>query len=92
MSSYRGTFNNNYVGFETRKFQAEESIYSLREALKEFLEYVKDSDDEFMPKEKIKLVVGDFLAENGIEPINIVAEDELLLQDKWNKSVEAWNE
>ena len=92
MSSYRGTFNNNYVGFETRKFQAEESIYSLREALKEFLEYVKDPDDEFMPKEKIKLVVGDFLAENGIEPINIVAEDELLLQDKWNKSVEAWNE
>lgn len=82
--------NTNYVGFETRKFRAEESNHSLREALNEFLEYVKDSDDEFMPKEKIELVVGYFLAENGIEPTNVVAEDELLLQEKWNKSVEAW--
>ena len=78
--------NTNYVGFETRKFRAEESNYSLREALKEFLEYVKDSDDEFMPKEKIKLVVEDFLAENEIEPMNVVAEDEILLLEKWSKS------
>ena len=92
MSSYRGTFNNNYVGFETRKFQAEESIYSLREALKEFLEYVENSDDELMPKEKIKLVVGDFFAENGIEPINVVAEDEVLLLDKWSKSCNTFAE
>lgn len=83
--------NTNYVGFETSKFRAEKSEYSLREALKEFLEYVKDSDDKFMPKEKIKLVVADFLAENDVESINVIAEDELLLQDKWNKSVEGWN-
>lgn len=78
--------NKNYIGFETRKFQAEESIYSIREIMKEFLEYVKDSDDEFMPKEKIKLVVEDFLAENEIEPMNVVAEDEILLLEKWSKS------
>ena len=82
--------NTNYVGFETSKFRAEKSEYSLREALKEFLEYVKDSDDEFMPKEKIELVVGDFLAENGIEPTNVVAEDEMLMLDKWDKSVSQW--
>lgn len=82
--------NKSYVGFETRKFRGEESNYSLREALKEFLEYVEDSDDKFMPKEKIKLVVSDFLAENEIEPYNVVAEDELLLLDKWSKSVEEW--
>ena len=74
--------NKNYVGFETRKFRAEESNYSLREALKESMEYVENSNDEFMPKEKIALVVGDFLAENDVEPMNVVAEDELLLQEK----------
>lgn len=79
--------NKNYVGFETRKFREEKSEYSIREIMKEFFEYVRESDDKFMPKEKIKLVIEDFLAENDIEPINVVAEDELLLLERWNKSV-----
>ena len=82
-----GTVRTNYTGYEKRRMENIEEDYTILDVMELFLDYVSDSDDEFMPKEKIKLVVSDFLSDQNIPTTKLVNEDELEMLEAWNKSV-----
>ena len=82
-----GTKNTNYVGYEKRRMENMEEDYTILDVMALFLDYVSESDDEYMPKEKIKLVVSDFLSDQNIPTTKLVNEDELEMLEMWNKSV-----
>ena len=82
-----GTKNTNYVGYEKRCMENMEEDYTILDVMALFLDYVSESDDEYMPKEKIKLVVSDFLSDQNIPTTKLVNEDELEMLEMWNKSV-----
>lgn len=82
-----GTKNTNYVGYEKRRMENMEEDHSILDVMELFLDYVSELDDEYLPKEKIKLVVSDFLSDQNIPTTKLVNEDELEMLEKWNKSV-----
>ena len=61
--------------------------YTIFDVMELFLDFVKNSGDVYMPKEKIKMVIKDFLSEQDIPLFNELAEDETLMLEKWTKAV-----
>lgn len=82
--------NKPYIGFYKKKIENEEKEFTIREIMEEFMGYVLKSDDSYMPKEKIKVIISDYLGDNGINPLEWVKEDEQSMLEKWNKAVLDW--
>lgn len=76
--------NKNYVGYEFHRLKNDETL-PISEVMEMFLEFVKEYEPQVY--EKSRIMVSDFLSDNGIPARNVLAEDEILMLDKWIKSV-----
>jgi len=76
-----------YVGYTKRLVDKMREDYTIFDVMELFLDFVKNSGDVYMPKEKIKMVIKDFLSEQDIPLFNELAEDETLMLEKWTKAV-----
>ena len=80
-----GLENKNYVGYERNQLLKNDTEMLISEVMENFLKFVKEYEPNL--EEKMKIMIGDFLGDNNIPSMNVLAEDEILMLDRWNKSV-----